>query len=60
MLAATLRNRLLERAGTADDIAAMAVFPAGDEAGFITGQTFDVDGGVLAHHPAYSQEVVIG
>ncbi len=60
MLDATLRNRLLHRAGTPADVAAMAAFLASDDAGFITGQTFNVDGGVLAHHPAYSQNVVIG
>ena len=60
MLEATLRNRLVARAGTPDDIAAMVAFLASDEAGFITGQTINVDGGVLAHHPAYSQNVVIG
>jgi NAD(P)-dependent dehydrogenase (short-subunit alcohol dehydrogenase family) len=60
MLDATLRNRLLQRAGTPADVAAMAAFLASDEAAFITGQTFNVDGGVLAHHPAYSQNVVIG
>jgi NAD(P)-dependent dehydrogenase (short-subunit alcohol dehydrogenase family) len=31
-----------------------------DAAGFIMGPTFNVDGGVLAHHPAYSQNVVSG
>jgi NAD(P)-dependent dehydrogenase (short-subunit alcohol dehydrogenase family) len=60
MLEATLRNRLVARAGTPEDIAAMAAFLASDEAGFITAQTINVDGGVLAHHPAYSQNVVIG
>jgi NAD(P)-dependent dehydrogenase (short-subunit alcohol dehydrogenase family) len=57
---ATLRNRLVQRAGSPEDIACMAAFLASDEAGFITGQTINVDGGVLAHHPAYSQNVVIG
>ena len=60
MLDAAFRNRLLSRAGTPGDVAALAAFLASDEAGFITGQTFNVDGGTLAHHPAYSQNVVIG
>lgn len=34
------------RKGTGDDVAALAVFLAGDEAGFITGQTISVDGGI--------------
>lgn len=32
--------------GTGDDVAALAFFLAGDEAGFITGQTISVDGGI--------------
>jgi 3-oxoacyl-[acyl-carrier protein] reductase len=35
----------LGRYGEAEDVARMAVFLAGDEAGFITGATFNVDGG---------------
>lgn len=34
------------RKGTGDDVAALALFLAGDEAGFITGQTVSVDGGI--------------
>ncbi len=34
------------RKGIGDDVAALAVFLAGDEAGFITGQTISVDGGI--------------
>ncbi len=34
------------RVGVASDIAAMAVFLASDEAGFITGQNFVIDGGM--------------
>ena len=26
-----------------------------DDAAFITGQTISVDGGLLAHHPAYGE-----
>lgn len=36
----------LMRKGTGDDVAALALFLAGDEAGFITGQTVSVDGGI--------------
>ncbi len=35
----------LKRAGTVEEIAAMAAFLASDEADYITGQTFNVDGG---------------
>jgi NAD(P)-dependent dehydrogenase (short-subunit alcohol dehydrogenase family) len=48
------RNRLIERAGTPDDVAAMVAFLVSDHAGFITGQVFNVDGGVLAHAPSYA------
>jgi NAD(P)-dependent dehydrogenase (short-subunit alcohol dehydrogenase family) len=33
------------RLGTAEEIAAIAVYLAGDESAFTTGQTFIVDGG---------------
>lgn len=35
------------RLGTPEDVAAMAAFLASEEAGYLTGQTFDVDGGLL-------------
>lgn len=38
----------LARAGEAEDIAALALFLASDESGFITGQSIPVDGGWLA------------
>ena len=38
----------LPRAGNVDDVAAAAVFLAGDLAGFVTGTTIHVDGGNLA------------
>lgn len=60
ILESTKRNRLTPQAGTPEDIAWMAAFLASDEAAFITGQTFNVDGGCLAHHPSYSQDVVLG
>lgn len=51
------RGRLIERAGTPDDIAAMVAFLASDLAGFITGQVINVDGGVLAHAPSYADNL---
>jgi len=46
------RRRLLAvipmgRMGTAEEVAALVVFLAGPQAGFITGQTIVVDGGVM-------------
>ncbi|HWT26112.1 MAG TPA: SDR family oxidoreductase [Solirubrobacteraceae bacterium] len=37
----------LGRAGTNDDVAALLLFLASDEAGYITGQTINVDGGMF-------------
>ena len=39
----------LGRAGAADDVAAAVVFLASDEAGYVTGQVLNVDGGMTMH-----------
>jgi 3-oxoacyl-[acyl-carrier protein] reductase len=39
----------LQRIGDNKDIAAAVLFLASDEAAFITGQTLNVDGGVILH-----------
>jgi len=49
------RNHLTPRLGRPEDIASAVVFLASDAAAFITGQTLSVDGGLLAHHPTYSE-----
>jgi NAD(P)-dependent dehydrogenase (short-subunit alcohol dehydrogenase family) len=38
----------LQRVGTVDDVSAAAVYLAGDEAGWVTGQALTIDGGVSA------------
>ncbi|MGO4211330.1 SDR family NAD(P)-dependent oxidoreductase [Terriglobus sp. 2YAB30_2] len=49
-LEALLRNIPLNRLGTTDDVAALAAFLASDEAGYITGSTYVVDGGLMVDY----------
>jgi NAD(P)-dependent dehydrogenase (short-subunit alcohol dehydrogenase family) len=46
-----IRQNLLPRAATPEDIAHVVSFLASDEAAFITGQVISVDGGLRAHLP---------
>jgi len=41
----------LNRAGAPHEIAAMALFLASDEASYVNGQAFVVDGGLSSTHP---------
>ena len=52
-----LAHHLTPRLGNADDIASAVLFLASDEAGFITGQVINVDGGLLSHQPYYADEM---
>jgi len=47
-------HELIARAGRPEDVAEMAVFLAGVESSFVTGQIFGVDGGALAHQAHYA------
>ncbi|MGI4756130.1 MAG: SDR family oxidoreductase, partial [Janthinobacterium lividum] len=38
------------RMGSVDDVAALAAFLASDEAGYITGSTYVVDGGLMRNY----------
>lgn len=45
-----LANIPLGRLGTVDDVASLAAFLASDEAGYITGSTYVVDGGLMRNY----------
>lgn len=55
-----LKYTLTPRLGLPEDIANMTVFLASDDAAFITGQTIQVDGGIMAHTPFSSESGLIG
>jgi meso-butanediol dehydrogenase/(S,S)-butanediol dehydrogenase/diacetyl reductase len=47
LMAEWVRGIPLKRAGTADDVAGLVAFLASDDAAYITGQTINVDGGLI-------------
>jgi len=57
MLDGFSRHTLTPRLGTPEDIANLVAFLVSDEAGFITGETIVVDGGLSAHYPNYADEL---
>ena len=46
-----VRQSLLQRAATPDDVANVIAFLASDEAAFVTGQVISIDGGLRTHLP---------
>jgi NAD(P)-dependent dehydrogenase (short-subunit alcohol dehydrogenase family) len=52
-----LRHSLTPRIGTPADIAYLVAFLASDEAGFITGVTIPVDGGLTTHSPTLADQL---
>jgi NAD(P)-dependent dehydrogenase (short-subunit alcohol dehydrogenase family) len=53
------RHRLVRRPGWPVDVAALAVFLASDDSGYITGQTIIMDGGISSvHQPWYADSAV--
>lgn len=51
-----LSHHLTPRLGDVADVANAVLFLASDEAGFITGQVINVDGGLLSHQPYLADE----
>ncbi len=47
-MAALVKDTPLQRFGRVEEVAAMAVFLASDEAPYVTGSEFNIDGGLLA------------
>lgn len=43
-----LANKLIQRAGTGEDVAYLALYLASDESGWVTGQNISIDGGATA------------
>jgi NAD(P)-dependent dehydrogenase (short-subunit alcohol dehydrogenase family) len=57
VLATLNKHNLSAREGLPEDIAHLVSFLASDKAGFITGVTIQVDGGLTAHFPTYADEL---
>jgi NAD(P)-dependent dehydrogenase (short-subunit alcohol dehydrogenase family) len=49
------KHTLVNRLGRSEDIAALVVYLASDESGYITGQSITVDGGFFSHAPTWAE-----
>ena len=54
-----LRHHLTPRLGQTSDVAALVVFLCSPQAGFITGQIINVDGGLVSHMPYYADLIAL-
>jgi NAD(P)-dependent dehydrogenase (short-subunit alcohol dehydrogenase family) len=50
-----LPHMLTTRVGQHDDIAMLVVYLLSDESGYVTAQSFDVDGGYMSHAPTWAR-----
>jgi NAD(P)-dependent dehydrogenase (short-subunit alcohol dehydrogenase family) len=55
-IAQNVRHNLMPRAGRPEDIGYLVAYLASDEAAFLTGIDIRVDGGMLAHFPAFAED----
>jgi NAD(P)-dependent dehydrogenase (short-subunit alcohol dehydrogenase family) len=49
------KHTLVPRLGLSEDIAALVVYLASDESGYVTAQEIAVDGGFAAHGPTWAE-----
>jgi NAD(P)-dependent dehydrogenase (short-subunit alcohol dehydrogenase family) len=59
ILAILNKHNVVGREGRPDDIAHLVSFLASDKAGFLTGITVQVDGGLTAHFPTYADDLAV-
>jgi NAD(P)-dependent dehydrogenase (short-subunit alcohol dehydrogenase family) len=56
-IAQNVRHNLMPRAGKPEDIGYLVAYLASDEAAFLTGIDIRADGGMLAHFPAFAEDL---
>lgn len=56
-IARNVRHNLMPRAGKPEDVACLVAYLVSDEAAFLTGIDIRVDGGMLAHFPAFAEDL---